>query len=262
MDSQEMYVGAWKQSADAVVELVPTLSAEQLAAPTDCPGWSVHDVVAHLAHLEEVSNGEPEAPAGISVVASDYTEAGVAARRDVPTADLLAAFREQTATRYAFLSSTRLDLAETAPVTPAGVPWSWETLLRNRAVDLWVHEQDIRRAVDVPGDLDSLGAQVTTHTFAAGMGFVLGKKVKAPAGTTVRWLVTGGAPVTIELQVGDDGRARRAEPGSVADVTLALTAEAFTVLAAGRRGPADVPVEVDGDRELADAVLGAMTLTF
>ncbi|WP_229053002.1 maleylpyruvate isomerase family mycothiol-dependent enzyme [Aeromicrobium sp. Leaf350] len=262
MDSQEMYVGAWKQAADAVVDLVPTLSAAQIAAPTDCPGWSVHDVVAHLEHLETVANGRPEPPAGIAIVASDYTEAGVAERRDVPTADLLASFREHTAQRHDFLTSTRLDLAETAPVTPAGVPWTWETLLRNRAVDLWVHEQDIRRAVGVPGDLSSLGAQVTTHTFAAGMGFVLGKKVKAPAGTMVRWLVTGGAAVTIELLVGEDGRARRAEPGTVADVTLGMTSEAFCVLAAGRRGPADVEVGIDGDAQLAAAVLGAMTLTF
>jgi uncharacterized protein (TIGR03083 family) len=262
MDSQEMYVEAWKQTADTIVELVPTLTPEQVATPTDLPGWDVHDVVAHLAHLEEVVNGEPEPATEIAVVAASYTTTGVDERRDVPVADLVASLEREVATRYAFLTSQRLDLTEPAPVTPGGVPWTWETLLRNRAVDLWVHEQDIRRAVDVPGSLGSLGAQVTTHTFAAGMGFVLGKKVQAEPGTVVRWLVEGAVPLTIELQVGDDGRARRAAATTSADVTLDMTSETFAVLAAGRRTPDQVEVRYAGDGDLAARVLAAMTLTF
>jgi len=262
MDSQEMYVEAWKQTADAIVELVPTLTSEQAAAPTDLPGWDVHDVVAHLAHLEEVVNGEPEPPAEVGIVASTYTDAGVDERRDVPIEELVAILARETDRRHAFLTSQQLDLAQPATVTPGGVPWTWETLLRNRAVDLWVHEQDIRRAVDVPGNLGSLGAQVTTHTFAAGMGFVLGKKVKAAPGTVVRWLVEGAVPLTIELQVGDDGRARRAAATTSADVTLDMTSETFAVLAAGRRTPDQVEVRYAGDGDLAARVLAAMTLTF
>lgn len=262
MDSQEMYVTAWKQTSDAIVELVGGLTEEQLALPTDLPGWDVHDVVAHLAHLEQVATGEPEEPTGVAIVAADYTNAGVEERRGAPTGELLAGFERDVAARHAFLTSARLDLADMAPVTPAGVPWTWETLLRNRAVDVWVHEQDIRRAVGQPGSLDSLGAQVTTHTFAAGMGFVLGKKVKAEPGSVVRWLVEGDVQLSIELEIGDDGRARRATPQTSADVTLDMTSETFTVLAAGRRTPDQVEVRYAGDGDLAARVLANMTLPF
>lgn len=262
MDSQEMYVTAWKQTSDAIVELVAGLTDEQLALPTDLPGWDVHDVVAHLAHLEQVASGEPQESTGVAIVPADYTNAGVDERRDVSAADLLAAFERAVASRHAALTSTRLDLADMAPVTPAGVPWTWETLLRNRAVDVWVHEQDLRRAVGQPGNLGSLGAQVTTHTFAAGMGFVLGKKAKAAPGSVVRWLVEGDVQLTIELEVGDDGRARRTKPQTSADVTLDMTSETFTVLAAGRRTPDAVEVRYAGDGDLAARVLANMALTF
>lgn len=262
MDSQEMYVTAWKQTSDSIIELVSSLSEEQLALPTDLPGWDVHDVVAHLAHLEQIASGDPEESTGVAIVPADYTNAGVDERRGTSTAELLAGFERDVASRHAALSATRLDLTDMAPVTPAGVPWTWETLLRNRAVDVWVHEQDIRRAVERPGSLDSLGAQVTTHTFAAGMGFVLGKKVKAEPGSVVRWLVEGDVQVTIELEVGDDGRARRAKPQTSADVTLDMTSETFTVLAAGRRTPDQVQVRYAGDGDLAARVLANMTLTF
>lgn len=262
MDIQEMYVTAWKQTSDAIVELVTGLTDEQLALATDLPGWDVHDVVAHLAHLEQVASGEPEQPTGVAIVPADYTNAGVDERRGISATELLAGFERDVASRHAALTSTRLDLADTAPVTPAGVPWTWETLLRNRAVDVWVHEQDIRRAVGQPGSLGSLGAQVTTHTFAAGMGFVLGKKVKAEPGSVVRWLVEGDVPLSIELEVGDDGRAHRTSSPTSADVTLDMTSETFTVLAAGRRTPDAVEVRYAGDGDLAARVLANMTLTF
>ena len=262
MDSQEMYVSAWKQTSDAIIELVRSLNEDELALPTDLPGWDVHDVVAHLSHLEQVASGEPEESTGVAIVPADYTNAGVAERRDIATAELVDGFERDVASRHALLTSTRLDLTEPAPVTPAGVPWTWETLLRNRAVDVWVHEQDIRRAVGRPGSLGSLGAQVTTHSFAAGMGFVLGKKVKAEPGSVVRWLVEGDVQVTIELEIGDDGRAHRAQPQTPADVTLDMTSETFTILAAGRRTPEQVQVRYAGDGDLAARVLANMTLTF
>jgi hypothetical protein len=40
-----------------------------------------------------------------------------------------------------------------------------------------------------------------------------------------------------------------------------MTSETFTILAAGRRSPDAVDVEIDGDEELARSVLAAMTLT-
>ncbi|MFT4187410.1 MAG: maleylpyruvate isomerase family mycothiol-dependent enzyme [Aeromicrobium sp.] len=261
MDVQQTYVAGWKQAVDAVVELARELTPEQLAAPTDCPGWSAHDVIAHLAHLEEVTNGEPEEGVAGAVLVSDYTEAGVAARRDVPTTELIDSLERETARRHAFLVDADLDLSQPAPVTPGGVAWTWDTLLRNRVIDAWCHEQDVRRAVGHPGGLDSVGAHVVTHTFAAGLGFVLGKRAQATPGTTVRWNVTGPVTLDVALTVGDDGRARPADPDVEPTATLTMTTEEFTVLGAGRRSPEQLDVTVEGDANLARRVLSAMALT-
>ena len=88
-------------------------------------------------------------------------------------------------------------------------------LLQNRAIDVWVHEQDIRRATNRPGGLDSTGARVTAVTFAAAMAYVLGKRVAPAAGMQVVWEITGPSGFTVSLRVGEDGRA--AEQQDTAD---------------------------------------------
>lgn len=259
----QTYVDAWRESVRSVLDLAADLDADDWSRPTDLPGWSVLDVVAHLAHLESVTAGveTDEVPdTGATIVASDYTDAGVAARRGRTPEQVLEELRTSFATRSAVLDVLP-DPAASASPTPGGVAWTWDTLLRNRAVDAWSHEQDVRRAVGRPGSLDSPGAVVTTHTFAAGMPYVLGKKVGAAPGTSVLWVLTGGVPLEVGATVGDDGRARGGAPGDPT-TTLTMTSETFTVLAAGRRTPTTSEVEITGSAHLAQQVLAAMTLTF
>ncbi len=254
MTDLALYIDAWRQSADAVLDLDP----QDWDVASDLPGWTAKDVLAHLVHLERVLvEGESEQVGG-NAVPADYTNAGVVALRDVPVEQLRADLRDLVARRAEGLADLP-DPEAKAPVTPAGVDWTWDVALRNRTIDMWMHEQDIRRAVGLPGGLDSLGAQVTTATFSAALPYVLGRRAKAPAGSVVRWVVTGPVPVDATIGVGDDGRARRtdAEP----DATLTMDTEAFTVLAGGRRGPDGVEARVDGDTELAQRVLAAMTIT-
>ena len=92
------------------------------------------------------------------------------------------------------------------------------------------------------------------------MPYVLGKKVGAPVGTSVLWELTGPVAMQVGATVGDDGRAR---PGVPTDptATITLTSEDFCVLAAGRRGPGAVGVDVAGDVDLAHRVLEQMAIT-
>jgi uncharacterized protein (TIGR03083 family) len=263
MHPLEPFVQAWRGTTDDLLDLLPSLSDDDWTQPTDLPGWTVHDVAAHLAHLEAVLAGHDDemlmrGPDG--QVSADYTQLGVEARADRAPADLIEEFRSAVDSRTKRFDAQLPDPAEPASVTPGGVDWTWEVLLRNRAIDMWAHEQDIRRAVGRPGGLGSGGAQVTTHSFAAGMPFVLGKRVAPPAGTSVVWHITGEVPMEVGAVVGEDGRAS----SDVADdptATLTLTSEAFTVLAAGRRKPDQVDVEIDGDEGLGRAVLESMVLT-
>ncbi len=264
MHPLEPYIDAWRGTSQDLLDLLPTLSDDDWPRATDLPGWSVHDVAAHLAHLEAILAGhdaqQPVEQLGAQV-SSGFTQIGVDARADRAPDDLIAEFRAAVEARMAEFEADVPDPEAKAPVTPGGVDWTWEVLLRNRVIDAWSHEQDIRRAVDRPGSLDSGGAQVTTRVFAAGMPFVLGKKVAPPAGTSVLWRLTGDIPLEVGAVVGDDGRAAAEVPDDPT-TTLTMTSETFTILAAGRRTPDAVDVEVGGDAELGRSVLGAMTLTF
>ena len=263
MHPLEPYVQAWHGTARDVIDLLPSLSDDDWSRPTDLPGWSVHDVAAHLAHLEAVLAGldsdPPPSRGNGSSPSADYTQAGVDARADRSPQELVDELRRCVEARAEELRDLP-DPSAKPDRTPGAVDWTWEVLLRNRTIDVWCHEQDIRRAVDRPGSLGSGGAQVTTHSFAAGMPYVLGKRVRPPVGTSVVWRITGDVPMEIGAVIGDDGRAAP----QVADdpnTTLTMTSEAFTVLGAGRRTSEQVDVEIEGDNELGHAVLEAMGLT-
>src|SRR3989442_438941 len=69
-------------------------------------------------------------------------------------------------------------------VTAMG-PGTVADLLGFRIFDSWVHEQDMRRAVDRPGDLDSPAAAHSLGMMVGVLPYVVGKKVGAPDGSTV-----------------------------------------------------------------------------
>lgn len=259
MHPLDPYVQAWRGSARDVLDLLPTLSDQDWSQPTDCPDWSVHDVAAHLAHLEAVLAGHDtnHRPGDGNVVATDFTQAGVEDRADRTPEELIEEFRAAVDSRIEALDP--LPDPGAMPDVSVSPRWTWEVLLRNRVVDVWVHEQDIRRAVNRPGSLGSDGAKVTTYTLAAGMPFVLGKRVAPPVGTSVVWTLTGELPMEFGAVIGADGRAA-SDVGDAPTSRLTMTSDAFTTLAAGRRTPDQVDLEISGDRGLASSVLAAMSV--
>ena len=52
------YVEVWWQACDGLTTLLETIPADRWSTPTDLPGWDVHAVVAHTAHLEAVLAGD------------------------------------------------------------------------------------------------------------------------------------------------------------------------------------------------------------
>lgn len=261
------HVATWERACADLVALVRDLAPGDGDRATDLPGWTVHDVVAHVAHLEAVIAGGPEETVEVPDAAhvrgpmGVYCEQGVIARRERTLAELADEIETVVATRSAQLrADPPTDPDAPAPRTPGGAGWSNGTLLRNRPFDVWIHEQDVRRAVDRPGGWGTPAAALTLGVLAASLPFVVGKRLGAPAGTTVELLVPE-ADLVARVRTGDDGRAAPVPAGPAADVTVALSAEGFLVLGAGRRDASVVDADVKGDEELGRRLLASLAVT-
>jgi uncharacterized protein (TIGR03083 family) len=261
-------VETWRHACESFVALARSLPEETWETPTDLAGWSVKDNVAHTAHLEAVLAGAPEEtlevpPAShVTGPMGYYTEQGVVARRGRTMHELVDELAAAVVTRHdALLRDPPTDAGAPASKTPGDVGWSWATLLGNRPFDVWMHEQDVRRAVGRPGGYDGPAAAHAIGTLGRALPMVVGKRAGAPVGTTVR-LVVPEAERDWTVAIGDDGRGGFVDPSeATADVTLRLSSEAFVVLGGGRRDPGAVDVGLEGDEELGRRVLAALAVT-
>jgi len=267
-------VEVWRTAVADFDDLARHLSDDEWRLPTDLAGWSVGDVVAHVAAVEAELAGDelraaefdPAAP-HITGALGLHTEQGVVARRDDGRERVVQELDRSVRRRAAFLADDPLDEPDGTPsITPAGVDWTWHTLLRNRAVDVWVHEQDIRRAVGKPGHLDTAGAAHVQAVFASALPYVVAKRVEAPTGTTVTFDVTGPLPGVYAVEVDTNGRGRALTPSpDRPTLRFTLDTESFTILGAGRRDPDTLPIRIEGDGTahpvLARRILAEMNLT-
>jgi uncharacterized protein (TIGR03083 family) len=272
MDAAEQlqgYVDTWAETVENAVALLRSLDQDDWSRPTDLPGWDVRAVASHLAHLESELAGNPQEDVDvpelphIASLMGAYTERGPIARRDWSTEQIIDDFESSSRTRLAELrADPPTDPAAAPPRTPGGIGWSWGTLLSNRPLDVWMHEQDVRRAVDRPGGLGGVGAAHVLGVFSRGLAYVVGKRVQPPAGTSVVLDVHGPTSVHVAAVVGDGGRGRLLdEDPADPDVVLRMGTETYVVLAGGRRRPNDVDVDVVGDQELGRRVLDALAVT-
>jgi uncharacterized protein (TIGR03083 family) len=261
------YVGLWWEAIDEFTTLLEELDEADWTRPTDLAGWNVHALAAHTAHLESVLAGGPEEtvdvglPEHVTGLMGLYTEQGVVARRDRTPDELINEIRSATTIRHTELLADPPDDATAVPERIfAGIGWSWDRLLRNRVVDVWMHEQDVRRAVGRPGNLDTGPAKHTADYLGEAFGVVVGKRVAPPTGTCAV-LAVAGSP-TRAVEVDESGRAVTLPDAPTApDVVLEMDREAFIVIAGGRRWPDDKTFSVLGDAELGRKILDAMAVT-
>jgi uncharacterized protein (TIGR03083 family) len=264
-------VEVWQGACADLATLARGLDEPAWALPTDLPGWSVHDVLAHCSAIECELAGDELLPAQVDSDAPHirnrrgiYTERGVVARRTFSAAQLLGEFEDAVRRRFAFLAEEPLDdPAARPPITPGDIEWDWGTLLRNRVVDIWVHEQDIRRAVGKPGGQTTAAAAFVQGTFGQALPYVLAKRAGAGPGVSMVVDVTGPVAAVYGVAVNGEGRGEAADPADLApSLRLTMTTETFTMLMAGRRSPDELPVTIDGDADLADRVVGGMAVTW
>ncbi|NYJ03085.1 uncharacterized protein (TIGR03083 family) [Nocardioides thalensis] len=261
------YIETWRLAVRDFLAVATELADDEWALPTDLPGWDVKAVVSHVAHLESILAGGPEEtadigePAHVTGPMGQFTEIGVVTRRDRSPASIIEEIRSATETRSKQLQADPpTDASAPAPGIFGLIGWTQRTLLRNRPLDVWMHEQDVRRAVGRPGGMDSAAAQHVADYLSEAFPFIVGKKVKPPVGTTAVLAVEGSPEVAVVI--GEDGRGQRLlEVPADPDVRVALDRATFTAAAGGRRTPGDGSVAVTGDAGLGQRIVDHLATT-
>ena len=269
VDKSDVLSGLF-ETWDSLDRLLTGLSEQQWQTPTPLPGWSVHNVVAHIIGTESVLHGisTPEADIDVSALAHVRNDVGIANECWIrhlsgeSGADLHQRFRTLTADRRQRLTDMSVDDWNAPTLTPVG-PDSFGRFMRVRVFDCWMHEQDIRDALGKPAADAELGgpaARLTLDEMATSMGFVVGKLGKAPDGSRVAIELTGPLARTIRVVV--DGRAKLVDDfgGQQPTATIRVDGVLFTRLTGGRAHDVG-DVELSGDKEVAARIVEHLNYT-
>ena len=219
--------------------------------------WTVHQLVAHLAAIEEYCGYVLGIPGSAPPPESELdhlamTEPAVQAAASVDPHDTVAAWHA-AATRLAdHLEAAGQDaLAER--VVLHGFPMSVRSMLIVRGFELWTHADDVRRAtgratVDPPANV--LHTMSTLSVFSLPLPTAIDRPVTARVVLTGR----GGGAWTIGLG---------GPPGDEPDVEVLALAVDWCRMASRRIEADRLDATVDGDADLANRLLAAaQTLAF
>jgi uncharacterized protein (TIGR03083 family) len=268
--SLQNYADAWTHSIDAISEMVQPLGEASWNLPTPCPGWSVRDIVSHVIGLECEMLGDPRPihtlPRDLYHVTDEfsrYMEIQVDVRRH-HTAPEMTSELEYVIIRRNRQMRNENRSPDTMVRAPLGTEVSLERAMLHRAFDVWVHEQDLRTALDAPGALDSPGAHVARDVLLAGLPKVIAKDAGAPPNTAVTFDVHGAVEFMRTVRVDGQGRGTiDGAPSLGPAVSFAMDWETYFRLACGRMrlAAATDRIKIDGDHDLADAILRAFAIT-
>jgi uncharacterized protein (TIGR03083 family) len=257
---------------DAMAGLGRSLSEEEWTLPTACPGWPVAAQYAHVIGTESAllqrANPpiNPGTPAYVHNDIGRFNERWVAALAPLSRTDVLEQFAEVTASRkeeLAEMSEADFDRESWTPIGQA----DYRRFMQIRVFDCWIHEQDVRDATGRPGHEEGPAPEQSVDEIVRAIGYLVGKKAAAPAGSTVTLTLTGPIRRTVHV-ASIDGRAKpvaglQGEPTAA----ITLTSTAFTRLACGRVEPAAVlggelgGVEMTGDADLGQRLVSNLAFT-
>lgn len=246
---------------DSVDALLADLDHDQWRVPSYCPDWDVRGIAMHLAGVEALLAGE-EPGSFTDSVPFDKVAAYVASVADLDDAGLLAAYRDTIAARRTEMATYTADQMDLPSMTPVG-PQTYGRFMAIRVFDFWVHEQDIRGPLAMPGHESGAAAAMALHEIEISLPYIVGKKIGIPDGKSITFNLTG--PVERDMHVVVDGRAGNVESLEGADVVLSADSTAFALLACGRIDPQGAidagKVTWSGDAELGEKAARSLRFT-
>lgn len=280
-------VTAYADTTQAVLDLGITCRPEDFDLPTQCDGWTVKDQIAHVVGLESLLAGNPEDDVDVpdhQWIRHDigrFMERSVEARRSRSGHEVVQELAHVLPRRLTALRDPQITLDSPMPSLLGG-EGTVGTQLRLRIIDIWCHEQDLRQALDRPGNLDSAAAATFVTSILDALPRRAAKAGLEP-GTSVILECTG--PVVaregVRITRTSDGSLRgealfsgQAHVDETDDntgeliviprgsmTTIRLTTEALTRRGAGRVPTAQLRYAVEGDEDVAARVLDALTIT-
>lgn len=228
------------QCFNSITSLCEGLSESEWKTATDCPGWSVQDNLSHLIGIERMLEGFPPtthraSPAQhVKNPIGEANENEIDSRRHLSGADVLMEWKEISRKRMATLRGADDDYFDRPALTPTG-PGTVTDFLSIRVLDSWVHEQDIRRAVNRPGNLGGPAAEHTVDRLILTVPIVVGKRASTPEGESVVIELIGNVQRRVVCKVAG-GRAAVVADEPVAPLAhIAMDVETFIVLSTGRK---------------------------
>ena len=141
---------------------------------------------------------------------SRMVEAPVELRRSRTPAEVRAELHDTLAERQRALEGFGSEKFDEESWTPAG-PGTYRDFMVIRLFDLWMHEQDVRHARDMPGHLSGpVVASVLANNAGKALPLVVGKRADAPIGAVVAIDVVGPTEASFVVQVNDVSGKKRA----------------------------------------------------
>ena len=265
------YIDAWTHSIESINDLVSPLTEGEWNRATECPYWSVRDVVSHIIGFECELLGDPRPihtlPSDLRHIRNEkarYTEVPVDIRRHHTAPEMTSELE------YTIIRRTRQLRNESRPPEAtvraiAGGETTLEEQLWSRVFDVWVHEQDLRRALDAPGNLASPGAVLARDYVLRSLPDLVAHDAKAAPGSAVVFDVHGPLEFMRTVRVDAQGHGTIDSAVSLGPaVTFIVDWETFLRLITGRirasTARAD-QLKTEGDTRLADAILSHIAVT-
>jgi len=267
--------GLFSAERHALLQLLSGLANDQWATPTVCPGWTVKDVALHVLGVDlgnlsvqrdefvDASASGPysdERAALVAFVAQlNETWVGAACRLSPRLlCELLAVTGEMIA---AYFKSLDL-LATGQPVSWAGPDPApvWLHVAREYT-ERWVHQQQIRDALALPGFMEEEQVAPVLAAFVHAPPHTL-RQSTAPPGTRVRLTISGPAGGTWITLRANDRWALGQDDGGRADATVTVDQNLAWRLFTKGVTPSDAlpRLRIEGDRFLGEAVLDTVSI--
>lgn len=268
--SEQGVEALWVDRAE-VLAVTRTLSDDEWAAPSDCAGWRVQDVVAHMANVcrSVVDPGAlaPGVPGDLEATQAAQADA----HRDWTSARVLADYEEVTERAVGMLAGLQApEIAETVvPIEDAG-HYPLHLVANALAFDHYCHlRNDILRPngpIDRPAPpSDGLRVGATLEWLIAGLPQMHAEGLRAAVTGPVELRLTGpGGGEWSILPATDDEHDEpvAVAPGGATEPQTIITSPAseFMIWGTRRRPWREREVGVTGDDALATQVLDAIHL--